>query len=121
MWTCSSEFAVLAPHDGVDPWKLAVALHHKAVIERTVALGSGTSSSRQRVNKAALLGVSVPNISAGAETLERYKRDRESHYWLRIREHLAFARLHDGKDAFSYDSRFPIQPVRNDPAGAQPR
>ena len=121
MWTCSGEFAVLAPHDGVDPWKLAVALHHKAVIERTVALGSGTSSSRQRVNKAALLGVSVPNISAGAEALERYKRDRESHYWLRIREHLAFAQLHDGKDAFSYDSRFPIQPVRNDPAGAQPR
>ena len=100
LWTCSGEFAVLAPHDGVDAWKLAVALHHKTVIERTVALGGGTSSSRQRVNKAALLGVSVPEISTGQKEIERYKRDRERHYGLRIREHQAFARLHEGQVRF---------------------
>ena len=121
VWTCSSEFAVLAPHDGVDAWRLAVMLHHKAVIERTVALASGTSSSRQRVNKAALLGVPVPDISVLPEAIERYKCDRESHYALRIREHQAFAGLHEGENAFSYGFQSPIQPVRSAHAAAHPR
>ena len=99
-WTCSGEFAVLVAHDGVDAWELALTLHQKTVIERTMALATGTSSSRQRVNKTALLNLPIPKVHIDAEQLGLYRRRRESHYQSRIREHLAFARLHEGQWRF---------------------
>lgn len=99
-WTCSGEFAVLAPREGVDAWRLAVALHQKAVIERAMALAGGTSSSRQRVHRNALLNLPIPEVQAEEEDIRRHQRQREGFYRERIREHQAFARLHQGEGRF---------------------
>ena len=100
VWTCSGEFAVLTPHDGVDPWKLAVTLHQKAVIERATALASGTSSSRQRVNKEALLSLPVSEVHIDPVVIQHHKDERERLYRVRLREHHAFAKLHAGEETF---------------------
>ena len=100
VWTCSGEFAVLVPHHGIDAWALFVALHQKAVIDRTVALAGGTSSSRQRVSRSALLGLPIPEIDVDPAVVQRYRQWRESHYRERMREYQAFARLHEGEGHF---------------------
>ena len=96
IWTCSGEFAVLTPCDRMDAWELAVTLHQKAVIDRAVALAGGTSSSRQRVNRRALLSLRVPAIDIDPAVIQRHKEEREDLYRVRIREHKAFAKLHEG-------------------------
>lgn len=101
VWTCSGEFAVLVPREDVNAWELAVALHQKVVIERTMALAGGTSSSRQRVNRSALLELRIPEIHIDAQVIQRYGRTRENYYRERIREYQAFARLHQGEGRFS--------------------
>ena len=100
VWTCSGEFAVLTPHHSTDAWTLAVTLHQKAVIERATALAGGTSSSRQRVNRRALLGLPVPAIDIDPAVIQRHKDERESLYRVRIREYQAFAKLHEGTTSF---------------------
>ena len=100
VWTCSGEFAVLMPHNGMDAWKLAITLHQRAVAEGATALAGGTSSSRQRVNKAALLGLPVPDIHLDPTVIQRHRDEREGLYLIRIREFRAFGRLHDGEATF---------------------
>lgn len=100
VWTCSGEFAVLAPNAGVDAWKLAIAMHQKTVIDRAMALAGGTSSSRQRVDRNALLGLRIPEIHIDAAVIQHHKRERENYYRERIREHQAFTRLHQGAGGF---------------------
>lgn len=100
-WTCSAEFAVLRPHNDIDPWALALRLHHRDVIERVVSLASGTSSSRQRVSRESLLkDVLVPEISTDPRALFRFSRDRTAFYRSRADESRAFSRLHDGAVRF---------------------
>lgn len=101
-WTCSSEFAVLRPNAGVDGWELSIRLQHRDVIDAACALASGTSSSRQRVNKRALLeGVFVPAIQIDADVLARHRLDRENHYRCRLSEHEAFGKLRGGERRFA--------------------
>lgn len=100
-WTCSTEFAVLRPRDGIDPWELALRLHHGSVMATVAGLATGTSSSRQRVDKKSLLrDVVVPEVDVDAGTLAEYVRYREAVYRFRIDEDRALGRLHEGKGTF---------------------
>ena len=103
-WTCSTEFAVLRPRNGVNPWELALRLHHATVIATVASLASGTSSSRQRVDKSGLpRKVVVPDLDVDAGALAAYISYREAVYNYRIEEHRAFRRLHGGEAVFSLD------------------
>ena len=100
-WTCSTEFAVLRPRNGVDPWKLALRLHHATVIGTVTALASGTSSSRQRVDKKCLVrDVVVPEVDIESSDLVSYVESRETLYHCLMDEHRAFKRLHEGVPRF---------------------
>ena len=103
-WTCSSEFAVLRPRGGVDAWELALCLHHRDVMDTVTALAGGTSSSRQRVNRKALVeDVVVPKVDVDPKILARHRKDREAFYRVRMSEYRALARLHEGERCFLPD------------------
>ncbi|MCY3930923.1 MAG: N-6 DNA methylase [Acidobacteria bacterium] len=106
-WTCSTEFAVLRPRDGVSPWELALRLHHATVIGTVTALASGTSSSRQRVDKSCLLhDVVVPDVDIDSSALASYVECREAFYNCVMDEHRAFQRLHEGIPRFQLSTDY---------------
>ena len=106
-WTCSTEFAVLRPCNGVNPWELALRLHHATVIGTVTALASGTSSSRQRVDKSCLLhDVVVPEVDIDSSALASYVECREAFYHCVMDEHRAFQRLHDGIPRFQLSTDY---------------
>jgi len=57
---CSTEFAVLRPKPGVNPYLLTLALRTDLVRRQVIPLAHGTSSSRRRVNPRDLLSIYVP-------------------------------------------------------------
>jgi hypothetical protein len=100
-WTCSPEFVVLRPKKLRDAWRIALALHHPQVVQAVQATAKGTSSSRQRVPKNAVLTVNVPKLAAGGR-LNEYVQWRQEYYKKRLREGLAFQAIHDGDSKFSW-------------------
>jgi hypothetical protein len=100
-WSCSPEFVVLRPKAGQDAWKIALALHHPTVVQAVQAMAKGTSSSRQRVPKARVLTVELPEI-ATPEQLAEYIAWREDFYAKRLREARAYHDLHEGTESFNW-------------------
>ena len=100
VWSCSSEFLVLRPGPGVNPWSLAVALHHAGVLRTVQAMAGGTSSSRQRVPKNLLLDIHIPVPSGQTAALEEHAQTRTQFYQMRLREARAYERLHEGNVEF---------------------
>ena len=100
-WSCSPEFVVLRPKQGRDSWRIAMALHHPAVMLAFQAMAKGTSSSRQRVPKDRVLSVSVPEIEA-PETLRDYIAWRDDFYTKRLLEARAYEAIHEGGSRFSW-------------------
>jgi hypothetical protein len=99
-WTCSSEYMVLRPRKAGSSWRLFLSLHHKFFIERVRAMAGGTSSSRQRVNRARVMQLLLPPVNCSDTELRAYAASRESLYEARLREARAIARLHAGEGAF---------------------
>jgi type I restriction-modification system DNA methylase subunit len=99
-WTCSGEFLVLRAKPSVNPWALAVALHHRSVLVAVQAMAGGTSSSRQRVPKELLLDVPIPVPSDGGASLQEHAKARIEFYRMRLREARAYGRLHEGAVEF---------------------
>lgn len=100
-WSCSPEFVVLRPKKGLDPWKVALALHHPSVALAVQAMAKGTSSSRQRVPKDRVLSVSVPDIEV-TQKLTEYIDWREDFYRKRLQEARAYEDIHEGGSRFSW-------------------
>ncbi len=103
-WSCSPEFLVLRPkaHSPLAGWELALRLHHQDVIVAARQAASGTSSSRQRVEKDTLVDVELPLISYEPERVNEHMRSRMAHYEQRLKEEGAYTRLHDGEMNFIY-------------------
>lgn len=101
-WSCSSEFIVLRPRErGVKAsLRLALRLHHCRVAEAARKAATGTSSSRQRIPKDALLDVEVPDIRTDDERLVLRWRERMAFYEDRLSEGAAFNRLHEGRGEY---------------------
>ncbi len=100
-WSCSPEFVVLRPKTGQDSWQIALALHHRSVVQAAQAMAKGTSSSRQRVPKDRLLSVGLPEIET-PEKLAEYVAWREDFYARRLSEAQAYDALHKGADSFHW-------------------
>ena len=58
-WTCSSEFAVFRTSNYNESIKLYFSIMQKHFREQALTYAKGTSSSRQRINKAELLNISL--------------------------------------------------------------
>jgi hypothetical protein len=102
-WTCSTEFLVLRPKCGNDPWAIAVAMHHASVIDRVQRMAGGTSSSRQRVPKELLLDVDLPLETLRTADTKSHRERRTAFYKLRLQEAKAYGALHQG------DTRFELE------------
>jgi type I restriction enzyme M protein len=76
---CSTEFAVLRPKPGINPYLLVLALRTDLVRRQIVPLARGTSSSRRRVNPRDLLSIYVPYLEEERQmTLaEQFRRATE--------------------------------------------
>lgn len=105
-WSCSPEFLVLRPrgHAPQAGWALAIRLHHRSVIDAASQAASGTSSSRQRIEKSLLLDLSLPPIAIDEAQLEDHQRSRIDLYERRLREAEAYERLHEGVARFDLNS-----------------
>ena len=101
-WSCSSEFLVLRPRKGglTASLNLALRLHHSRVRQAAREAATGTSSSRQRIPKHALLDVELPTIRTNDEQLLVRWRARMAFYEDRLSEAKAFDRLHEVGDEF---------------------
>jgi SAM-dependent methyltransferase len=64
---CSSEFEVMRPRDGLDPFLLAYLLQTRAIQQQITSLTSGTSASHSRIKSADLAMTTVPLPVAGSE------------------------------------------------------
>jgi len=97
-WSCSSEFLVLRPKTGgiKASLRLALRLHHCQVALAAREAATGTSSSRQRIPKDALLDIRLPDVKANDEQLLVRWSERTAFYEDRLREAAAFLRLHQG-------------------------
>jgi predicted RNA methylase len=71
---CSSEFEIMRPKHGVDPYMIAYLLLSHAVQVQIQSLTSGTSASHNRVKTADLARVSLPIPRTASESGERLKR-----------------------------------------------
>lgn len=87
-WTCSPEFAVLKPRKIGQLYsaKLFLLIQQYAVRSQVVALGRGTSSSRQRVKKTDLNHVDVPILSLVDTTVKNFLKSRMDFYKNRMME-----------------------------------
>ena len=103
-WSCSSEFVVLRPRDHKfsSGLRLAAQLHHRSVMDAVRDAATGTSSSRQRVPKAALMDVSLRDIRLDLRALEARWRERIAFYEDRLKEATAYQRLHQDGEDFSF-------------------
>ena len=95
-WTCSAEFLVVRPNAGVCCWELAMRLHQGSFKRAVQIMAGGTSSSRQRVNKDAVLDLPVPELVVPARDVESHKIRRERFYRSRLDEGELYRRLHGG-------------------------
>lgn len=103
-WSCSPEFLVLRPKERTPlaGWELALRLHHQDVIATARQAASGTSSSRQRVEKDTLLDVELPVVAFDPDRVQEQNINRLVHYEQRLKEAEAYSRLHQGEAGFSY-------------------
>ena len=96
-WTCSPEFLVLRPLGVVSSWELAMRLHHadfKAIFQ---AMAGGTSSSRQRVDRDAVLVLPVPQARIPGPEVDAHASARERFYASRVAEGRLYEALHNGR------------------------
>ncbi len=107
-WSCSGEFLVLRPRSGVCPWQLAARLHHRDVSRAVQQMAGGTSSSRQRVHKPAILDVPLPALWQADAELKEHSSARTGFYRERLREARAYARLHEGESTFQLSDGNPM-------------
>lgn len=87
-WTCSPEFVVLRPFDNskMGAEKLFLRLQNNTVKEQVIALGRGTSSSRQRVKKSDIDSIMVPKLRLEDSTIRNFVTARKSFYQNRLFE-----------------------------------
>lgn len=87
-WTCSPEFAVLKPKEKgqLNSAKLFLLIQQQAVRSQVVALGRGTSSSRQRVKKTDLNLVDIPILELKDSTIKAFFKSRMEFYQNRMTE-----------------------------------
>lgn len=87
-WTCSPEFAVLKPKEKgqLSSAKLFLLIQQQAVRSQVVALGRGTSSSRQRVKKTDLNLVDIPILELKDSTIKVFLKSRIEFYQNRMTE-----------------------------------
>jgi hypothetical protein len=87
-WSCSPEFAVLRPRKrgALELGKIFLSLHQKAVRDQVVAMGRGTSSSRQRVRKSDLNDVHIPCLMVSDEIVVGFVETRAKAYKNRLDE-----------------------------------
>ena len=71
---CSTEFEVMRPKQGVDPYMIAYLLLSHPVQAQIQSLTSGTSASHNRVKTRDLAQVSLPVPRGGSESAKRLKR-----------------------------------------------
>jgi hypothetical protein len=72
---CSSEFEVMRPKHGVDPFMLAFLLLSGAAQAQIQSLTSGTSASHNRVKTKDLADVSLPLPRIGSQSAARLSQD----------------------------------------------
>jgi hypothetical protein len=84
-WSCSSEFAVLRPLNPVDSITIFVGLLSEEFSRQAMLLAKGTSSSRQRIKKEALLTLRI-NKADQADEIEGVMRRRIDVYKTRLAE-----------------------------------
>jgi type I restriction-modification system DNA methylase subunit len=71
---CSSEFEVMRPKVGIDPFMLAFLLLSRAAQTQIQSLTSGTSASHNRVKTKDLADVSLPVPRSGSESAKRLQQ-----------------------------------------------
>jgi hypothetical protein len=71
---CSSEFEILIPNEGLDPFLLAGMLRSQPVQDQIRYLTSGTSSSHNRIKDAELADVLIPMPPADSEETQRLEK-----------------------------------------------
>lgn len=71
---CSSEFEVMCPKHGVDPYMIAYLLLSQSAQAQIQSLTSGTSASHNRVKTKDLAQVTLPVPRGGTESAKRLKR-----------------------------------------------
>lgn len=84
-WSCSSEFAVLRPKQSAHDLALFFSLLSSNFSKRAIALARGTSSSRQRINKDALLTLEITENDIPKELASAILK-RKSVYEARLAE-----------------------------------
>lgn len=98
-WTCSPEFVVMRPNDPDSAWHLALSMGHREFRAQVQALAGGTSSSRQRVRRAAIQDVSIRVLNLPEEAVQTHFKFREDWYRRRLWESRAFDGLASGSKA----------------------
>lgn len=71
---CSSEFEVMRPKKGVDPYMIAFLLLSQMAQTQIQSLTSGTSASHNRVKTKELAQLSLPVPRSGSESAKKLKR-----------------------------------------------
>ena len=79
-WTCSPEFAVLRTKSKKEAFRLFFAFQTSFVKDQVIALGKGTSSSRQRVKKELLSHVSLPDFDIKPKFIQSYESSKIKFY-----------------------------------------
>lgn len=76
---CSTEFEVMKPHEGVDPYHLAFLLLTDSVQQQVRSLTSGTSASHNRIKTEELAKIKVPLPVAGSPAEKRFHELMETY------------------------------------------
>lgn len=87
-WTCSPEFVVLRPFGSSEmkAEKLFLRLQNNAVKKQVIALGRGTSSSRQRVQKSDVDNILIPKLRLQDSIVRNFVNARKVFYQNRLFE-----------------------------------
>jgi predicted RNA methylase len=101
--TCSPEFLVVRPNVGIDPWELWLSLCHPSFSK--VIVGTGTSSSRQRVEKARVMTVRVPKLRFAHGAVAELRAYRCGFYARRLNEVASIGRVRGGEMEFVFDTK----------------
>ena len=73
---CSSEFEVMRPKKGVDPYMVAFLLLSRMAQTQIQSLTSGTSASHNRIKTKELAQLSLPVPRSVSESARKLKRSR---------------------------------------------
>jgi hypothetical protein len=103
-WSCSPEFVVLRPKDPNASWALSLAVHHGSVASAVQGMAGGTSSSRQRVEKDAILELRIPRPESFSVIALKHLSERTRHYEIRLREGELYGALHHCHEVEFYAS-----------------